>query len=69
MTVILWFDGLLDTEEVDGDLLDVSHQLNTSVSNGRPWAVFGQNGGEDQVVLDVSRIVKIKEKGNDAYVS
>lgn len=67
--VVLWFRDSLETETVEGTLVDLANNLNIAAANGKQFAIFDATDGEG-VLVDTRSIIKAREQtAEDAFVS
>jgi hypothetical protein len=66
--VVLWFRDSLETETVEGNLVDLANNLNIAAANGKQFAIFDGADG-DAVLVDTRSIIKAREQRiEDAFV-
>lgn len=64
MSVEIWFRDTLETETVEGDLVDVTNGLNIASAQGKAFTVFSATDGQS-VMVATANIVKAREASGD----
>jgi hypothetical protein len=59
MTVHVWISGQLEPEKVEGDLLDLTYNLNLAAAQGKQYALL--DGEDGEFMVQTKLITKAKE--------
>lgn len=63
MSVEVWFRDSLETEVVDGTLVDLTNGLNVAAATGKQFTIFGSPKGD--VMVQTKNILRARELDTD----
>lgn len=66
MTVEIWLRDSLDTEQVQGDLMTVMHELNMTHAQGKAFALLDSETGP--MLVQLRLITKARELRDDSAI-
>ena len=71
MPVEIWFRDSLQTEILEGNLLQLVNDLNVAAANGKQFAILSDANG-DGIMVETRNIIKareVSENGGHAFIS